>query len=411
MRFHSFLLTILIVGLCDGAPAPDDKAAEIVGTWETIDRHVAMGSLYQPVHGVRKREGVVHFEQDGDRLSGYAIHADHEAISHQERWKDGRTEFRKVSFADGRLVFEWDIGEWFPSAGPIAVEQRRLENKGTVRVEAALQGERLVGTWKLFVADGTEVFRGEWEAVRSGPVMLIGGRHQDLTAEIRKVFFELAGGTKAKIVIIPTGIASAEDPLALDEISRPWLDLKSLSVEFLHTRDRKMADDPAFVKPLTEATAVFFTNGHLHRLTDVYPGTLVEKELKELQRRGGVVGGTGSGAAVLGDLVINRPHADQPNGPGLGLVPHFAMLDDDTERGRPRLLEGAVANPDHVGLTIDPGTAVVIRGTHMRVIGEGSVTIRLAKGAGQEAKIDTLKSGGQLDVRDLQSAAAAKAKK
>jgi len=148
----------------------ESQAAEsgsILGTWETIDRHVAMGSLFQPVHGVRKREGVVHFRQDGDRLSGYAIHANYKQITNQERWKDGRTDFRNVSFAGNRLTLEWDIGEWLPTAGPIAVEEKMLENKGTIRVEAALQGERLIGTWKLFVADGTEVFRGEWEAVRA----------------------------------------------------------------------------------------------------------------------------------------------------------------------------------------------------------------------------------------------------
>jgi hypothetical protein len=41
-----------------------------------------------------------------------------------------------------------------------------MGNKGTVRVEAVLPKDRLAGTWKMFLVDGTEVFRGEWEAVR-----------------------------------------------------------------------------------------------------------------------------------------------------------------------------------------------------------------------------------------------------
>jgi cyanophycinase len=300
------------------------------------------------------------------------------------------------------------------------VEEKKLENKGTIRVEATLLGERLTGTWKMFVADGAEVFRGEWEAVRAkdasglnSSLLLIGGRHQDLSNEIRDLFFELAGGKEAKIVVIPTAVAvaHADEPETLDEFRQPWLDLKPRSVEVLHTRDPKVADDPAFVKPLKEATAVFFTNGHMHRLTDVYPGTLVEKELKELQARGGVVGGTGSGAAVLGEMVINRPHMERPSGAGLGLLPKFVILDDDTERGRPRLLEGLVANPDHAGLTIDPGTAVLIRGKSLRVIGEGTLTVRLAKGAGQEAKVDVLKSGQELDPDDLRRDAAARARR
>jgi hypothetical protein len=47
------------------------------------------------------------------------------------------------------------------------VEVGRVENKGTVRVEARLKDDRRAGTWKMFLADGTEVFRGEWEAVRA----------------------------------------------------------------------------------------------------------------------------------------------------------------------------------------------------------------------------------------------------
>jgi hypothetical protein len=64
-------------------------------------------------------------------------------------------------------VFEFDIDEWRLEAGPIAVEQQKLANKGTVRVEAKLEGDRLTGLWKLLLADGSEVFRGEWEARRA----------------------------------------------------------------------------------------------------------------------------------------------------------------------------------------------------------------------------------------------------
>ncbi|MEO8428295.1 MAG: hypothetical protein ABI651_14390 [Verrucomicrobiota bacterium] len=44
-----------------------------------------------------------------------------------------------------------------------------------------------------------------------GPLVLIGGRHQDLRNEIRDAFFELAGGKKAKIVAIPAAVADRAD--------------------------------------------------------------------------------------------------------------------------------------------------------------------------------------------------------
>src|SRR5262245_51752571 len=108
--------------------APGDAVSPILGTWNSIDRHVAIGSLFQPVHGVRRREARVTFQREGGRLTGFAVMADHKGISFQERWKDGRTEFRNVRIADDKLSFEFDIAEWRMTAGPIAVEDRQLEN-------------------------------------------------------------------------------------------------------------------------------------------------------------------------------------------------------------------------------------------------------------------------------------------
>src|SRR5262245_55896495 len=112
MRFYVWLAPLAIVGWFATAVMAAEPAS-VVGTWDSVDRHVAIGSLYQPVHGVRKREGVVHFREKGKELIGWAVHADHKQITHQERWKDGRTEFRKVAFEGNKLTFEWDIGEWF----------------------------------------------------------------------------------------------------------------------------------------------------------------------------------------------------------------------------------------------------------------------------------------------------------
>jgi hypothetical protein len=157
----------------DAEPNVREPPSPIVGVWASVDRHAAMGSLFQPVHGVRKREAVVYFLQDADGLKGYTLLADHKDITFQEAWTDGRTHFRNVTFQGDRLTFDVDFDKWRMDAGPIAVEEGRLENAGAVRVKARLDGDRLVGTWGIFIADGTEVFRGEWEATRmlGGPAL------------------------------------------------------------------------------------------------------------------------------------------------------------------------------------------------------------------------------------------------
>src|SRR5688572_4220920 len=85
-----------------------DRPSVIVGVWNNEVRHAVHQSLYQPAQGVRLRNSVLHFKQDGDRLTGYSLTPDHD----REGWnKEGRTELRDVEFANGRLVFEFDLFE------------------------------------------------------------------------------------------------------------------------------------------------------------------------------------------------------------------------------------------------------------------------------------------------------------
>ena len=137
-----------------GEKKPDARAAAILGNWTSAERHIALANLYEPELGVRTRKGAVTFRREGDRLVGSG------------EGEAGSTRFRTVTFADDKLVFEFDI-KWRKGAGPKAVVEGKQENKATVRVEAALRGERLVGKFGVYLADGTEAYRGEWEAVRA----------------------------------------------------------------------------------------------------------------------------------------------------------------------------------------------------------------------------------------------------
>src|SRR5262245_5297534 len=122
---------LLTASAQDGKKDPADDLAVILGAWESTDRHVALASLFQPEHGVRKREAIVHFARAGDRLTGHAV------AESPER-ENERTDFRTVTFAGGRLTIEFDIS-FSKKHGPLAVEQGKVGNKGVVRIEAQLQ--------------------------------------------------------------------------------------------------------------------------------------------------------------------------------------------------------------------------------------------------------------------------------
>ena len=101
-----------------------------------------------------------------------------------------------------------------------------------------------------------------------GPLVIVGGG--GMPAKIREMFMTLAGKDKAKVIVIPTASEDADDPSQAEDYLKTWRAYKPASVALLHTRDRKLADDAAFVKPLTEATAVWFSGGDQSRLTAAY---------------------------------------------------------------------------------------------------------------------------------------------
>ncbi len=231
-----------------------------------------------------------------------------------------------------------------------------------------------------------------------GALLLVG--RGDLPESVRDKFFELAGKEKAKIVVIPTAAADADDKKATEKHLQLWEKLKPLSVTLMHTRDRKRADDPEFVKPLTEATAVWLNDGDPKRVFDAYRDTLVEKELSNLFRRGKLIGGA---ASFQGEVTTEGNPKPQM---GFGWLRGFII--DVTPRSH-RLSSILERTPGFVGLGIEERTAVVIRGRRLQFLGEGSVSVCVPTGKNKPAGVESFKSGSTADLFALRRAALARA--
>lgn len=244
-----------------------------------------------------------------------------------------------------------------------------------------------------------------------GPLVIVGGG--TVPAEAREMFVNLGGGRdKAKIVYVPTASEYADTPAEHDGMLKPWRAYKPASIQLVHTRDRKVADSPEFVKPLTEATAVWFGGGDQGRITAAYRGTLFEKELRKLHARGGVIGGTSAGAAVQSDPMITGGSDKAETGPGLGLLPGFVIDQHFVARNRQKRLAGVIADhPGLVGLGIDESTAVVAKGRKLQVVGKSTATVMLAAGGGEAESTQVAKPNTSLDIVELRQAAAKRAGK
>jgi cyanophycinase len=216
------------------------------------------------------------------------------------------------------------------------------------------------------------------------------------TGTVRDRFVSLAGGVKARIVVIPTGVSSLRfggkntilnpdwprdrpEWAMYETYLKQWLGIESVTV--IHTRDRKVADSEDFVKPLRTATGVFLSAGNAGRHAEAYLDTRTQRELEALLARDGVIFGTSAGAIIQGSYTV-RGRPDKPLLMAAGHERGFAFLKNVaidphlTQAKRDNELVNVVdAHPEILGIGIDEDAALVVRGNRFEVIGAGRVAI------------------------------------
>ncbi len=207
-----------------------------------------------------------------------------------------------------------------------------------------------------------------------GTLMVCGGGA--LPEEVYDEFVRLAGGPKCKLVLIPSA-HPYENLEAITYRFNGWLQYPAESFHFLHATSRAEAESDDFAKPLEDATGVWITGGAQGRLADLYKGTRVEKLLQQLLERGGVVGGTSAGAAIMSQTMIRQGTSREAElDAGFSLLTAAVVDQHFTERGRHTRLLGALReNPAKIGLGVDEQTAVIIRANTVRVLGQNRATV------------------------------------
>jgi cyanophycinase len=203
-------------------------------------------------------------------------------------------------------------------------------------------------------------------------------------------------------VVIPTASSDADGPAAVRaEFLEPWTRRGVARATLLHTRSRAQAEGPGFVRPLEEATGVWFSGGDQSRVTAAYLGTAVEPALRGVLARGGVIGGTSAGAALMSRVMITGGQDRATVGTGFGFLPGVVVDQHALRRNRVNRLLGVLADhPELVGVAIDEGTALVVRQGRWQVLGDSYVVVCRAPGAGRPLRFDVWHNGqeGSLDA-------------
>jgi len=238
---------------------------------------------------------------------------------------------------------------------------------------------------------------------KMGTLVIVGGSNRlpdgSYRTEIEDLFLELVervGGEQADIVVMPTASTTAENEDA-DHFFRPKK--RPASLKKLHTRSRDMANTSTFTEPIRKAAGVWVAGGKQPLWVAAYSGTLVEQELHDVVRRGGAVGLTSAGAALVGENAILGGNPAEM-GVGIGMV-RGGVFDMHLDRGRlPRLLDVVKSRPGCVGFGLDADTAFIVQGTRGRVFGIGNMRI-CVQPSGEEPSIQVLSDGDVVDLHTL----------
>ncbi len=237
-----------------------------------------------------------------------------------------------------------------------------------------------------------------------GTLVICGGG--DISDDVMREFIEAAGGEEARVVVITTATETADSDEIEDELAF-WRSQPLARLTVLHTRSRDTANDPEFASPLADATGIWFVGGRQAWLADTYVGTVSEHLIHAVLRRGGVVGGISAGAAVMSTVMIRDGETHPEIGRGFGLLPGTLIDQHFLARNRQERLLGALAaHPGLVGLGIDEGAAVVVRGGCLSVVGDSSVVACTSPAAGRPPKLETLRPGEQASLLHLSQSAA-----
>ncbi|MDR2543241.1 MAG: cyanophycinase [Treponema sp.] len=206
----------------------------------------------------------------------------------------------------------------------------------------------------------------------NGHLFIHGGATNHMNQRTR--FSNLAGGSNAKILVVPF---ASDNPEEQGPSSVESLIGRGINADYVAFKKGE-ADLPENLNKLDGITGIWIPGGSQSRLMDILLGTVFLERIQELYRNGGVIGGSSAGAAVMSKVMIANDSGGIPNiAEGFGLI-DFAIIDQHfSERNRQGRLIHAVQEHNLLGIGIDEGTAVFYNSATLtfEVMGEGSVTV------------------------------------
>lgn len=254
-----------------------------------------------------------------------------------------------------------------------------------------------------------------------GSLVIVGGAMERTSEGIYNKFIELAGGKeKAKIAIIPA--ASGSPSKYANEFKKDLMKYgvaeSDIEIIPIAVKDEKKTTDvdestwagngskPEVAAQIKKCTGVWFVGGDQTRITQTLlkadgSNTIALNAIWDVYNKGGVIGGTSAGAAIMSDVMIAGGNSlgalvngftseyssmnDQEQGPvylqkGLGFF-KYGIVDQHFDRkarlGRLIVTAFEKGNKNELAYGVDENTAMIVNNETkiIEVVGAGGVTL------------------------------------
>jgi cyanophycinase len=252
-------------------------------------------------------------------------------------------------------------------------------------------------------------------ALADGNLLAVGGMLRASNTAVYEKLIELAGGAdQARIAIMPTASGSLSSSKRFQgELQALGVPAEHISIVGIDKQNYQTSmNDPSAVKPLTEATAVWFVGGDQARIARALYNadgseSLTLKAVRQVFAKGGVVAGSSAGASILGatmptayGVVMDTldfgvaQQADQRGtallkGAGLfkaGIIDqHFDQIEETSSGRAARMASYLVGQQPAKGFGLDTNTAIWVKPDgQLEVLGEGYLTVMDASQASKD---------------------------
>ncbi|MGE5440055.1 MAG: cyanophycinase [Bacteroidota bacterium] len=248
----------------------------------------------------------------------------------------------------------------------------------------------------------------------AGHLFIIGGGPRP--SYMMERFIKLAGGRQSKIVIIPVASTTPKETGLRHKMELELAGCSDVSV--INCLRREEADMSENLEMMSNAKAVFFSGGDQNKLVAFLKDTRLLENVKKVYLKGGVIGGTSAGAAIMSKVMICgdgmndsdvSPYLFNPIvrehvklSEGFGFLEN-AIIDQhfNTRSRKNRLINAVLEHPYLSGVGIDESTAIIVNPEgNFEVLGENNVLVFNVLPDDEASQSD---SSSNIDIRILKS--------